>query len=41
MPEEGGILRVDMYLDNSDQPTLEMRPYKISPQKISDAQLSV
>jgi len=41
MPEEGGILRVDMYLDNSDQPTLEMRPYKIIPQEISEAQLSV
>lgn len=41
MPEEGGILRVDMYLDNSDQPTLEMRPYKIIPQNISEAQLRV
>ena len=41
MPEDGGILRVDIYLDNSDQPTLEMRPYAIRPEKISNAQLSV
>jgi hypothetical protein len=41
MPEDGGILRVDIFLDSSDQATLEMRPYKIIPQDISEAQLRV
>lgn len=41
MPEEGGILRVDIFLENSDQPTLEMRPYQITPQVISEAQLGI
>lgn len=41
MPEEGGILRIDMYMDNGEQPTLEMRPYKISPEKINPAQLEI
>lgn|SRR5690606_1307162 len=41
MPEEGGILRIDMYLDESEQPTLEMRPYKISSEKLDPAQLEI
>lgn len=41
MPEEGGILRVDMYMENGEQPTLEMRPYTINQQTITDAQLNI
>lgn len=41
MPEEGGILRIDMYMDNGEQPTLEMRPYRISPEKLNNTQLEI
>lgn len=41
LPEEGGILRIDMYMDNSDQPTLEMRPYAIRPGQVNAAQLAI
>lgn len=41
VPEESGILRVDIYMEDSEQPTLEMRPYKITPQAINDTHLDI
>ncbi|HLT87695.1 MAG TPA: hypothetical protein VKZ57_08905 [Sphingobacterium sp.] len=41
VPEAGGILRVDIFLEDNEQPTLEMRPYKITPQPISETELVI
>lgn len=41
VPEAGGILRIDIFMENDAQATMEMRPYKITPQSIRETQLAI
>ncbi|RRN78005.1 hypothetical protein EIM50_16720 [Pseudoxanthomonas sp. SGD-10] len=41
LPESGGILRLDIYLEDSNTPTLVMRPVSINEEVLSNDDLSV
>lgn len=41
VPEDAGILRVDIFFEEGDQPTMQMIPEKITAQSISEAQLTI
>ena len=39
LPEEGGILRIDIYLENKNTPTITMKPISINARQIADTEL--
>lgn len=39
LPEEGGILRIDIYLEEKDTPTITMKPTAITSKPVSDSEL--
>ena len=39
LPEQGGILRIDIYLEEKNTPTIVMKPVSINPRTVSDNEL--
>lgn len=41
LPEDGGILKIEVYYDSSEEPTLVMQPEDITARAITDAELEI
>lgn len=41
LPEDGGILKLEIYYDDSEEPTLVMQPEEITPRAITESELQI